>query len=95
MNVLLQSENQHLKEMNEGYILKMHQVGSQNDQLIEKLQEMKKQKAIQRMYDKNDGSNQQQYLLKKTQENLDEIKIKYNRVKEKCFKLNKESEFYN
>lgn len=47
------------------------------------------------MYDKNDGSNQQQYLLKKTQENLDEIKIKYNRVKEKCFKLNKESEFYN
>jgi|TARA_B110001450_G_C17521363_1_gene440706 hypothetical protein len=47
------------------------------------------------MYDKNDGSKQQEYLLKKTQENLDEIKIKYNRVKEKCFKLNKESEFYN
>lgn len=37
MNVVLQSENQHLKEMNEGYILKMHQVASQNDQLIDKL----------------------------------------------------------
>ena len=27
--------------------------------------------------------------------NLEEYKQKYQRVKDKCFKLNKESEFYN
>lgn len=93
-NLILANECEHLRAINNDYAERYKKIQDENEDFLEEIQNLKKELSLKK-YNQSVSQEGKDFVIENLNKTVTDLKNKYNRVKEKCWKLNQENDFYN
>jgi len=86
-NLILANECEHLRAINNDYAERYKKIQDENEDFLEEIQNLKKELSLKK-YNQNVSQEGKDFVIENLNKTVTDLKNKYNRVKEKCWKLN-------